>query len=323
MNKQTEIQIEESSSWDTYWEGSGDATALTDGGANHPAILHFWDTVFLALKQVYKAPKILDIASGNGAVLERALATYEDVIELTSIDISPAAISNIKRRFPAVTGLVADAAKIPLESASFDAVTSQFGLEYAGKEAIYEAARLVKKDGQLALLLHIEKGSIHEECQQSLDAIQRVQASNFIAAASTMFDAGFKAVRGADRSAYDKAAKELSPALAVLEDIMQEHGQHVAADTIYRLYNDVANIHQRIQHYEPDEILNWLKTLDTELEAYAGRMQSMLNSGFDADSFKGACTGLADMGFTIAQAEELKIPGQNSPMAWQLIATKQ
>ncbi|MCF6226608.1 MAG: class I SAM-dependent methyltransferase [Xanthomonadales bacterium] len=322
MNKQTENQAQQNS-WDTYWQGSADATALTAGGANHPAIHGFWDNFFRQLKQTEQTPKILDIASGNGAVLERALAAYTNQLELTSLDISPAAISNIKRRFPAVIGLVADAAKIPLEGAAFDVVTSQFGLEYAGKDAIYEAARLVKNGGQLVLLLHTEKGSIHEECRQSLDAIERVQASNFIAAARAMFDAGFKAVRGADRSPYDKAAEKLTPSLTVLEGIMQEYGQQVAADTIFRLYNDVANIHQRIQHYEPGEVLNWLTTMDSELEAYAGRMKSMLQSALNTDSFKLACDGLTDRGFSISQAEALNIQAQEFPMAWQLIATKQ
>lgn len=322
MSKHTENTSNHASSWDTYWQGSGDATALTDGGANHPAILGFWDDFFSASKLNLDTPKILDIASGNGAVIERALANYSKQPELTSLDISPAAISNIKNRFPSVTGIVADASNIPLEDSSFNIVTSQFGLEYAGKDAIYEAARLVTTGGQLALLLHTDKGSIHEECLQSLDAIERVQASQFIAAASTMFDAGFKAVRGADRSAYDKAANKLTPALLVLEGIMQEYGQHVAADTVSRLYNDVANIHQRIQHYEPDDILNWLKQMDSELEAYAGRMRSMNLSAIDEESFQQACTNLADKGFIIEQAEALNISEQDLPMAWQLIATK-
>ncbi len=323
MSKHTESTSNHSSSWDTYWQGSAGATALTAGGANHPAILGFWDAFFGELKQHIETPKILDIASGNGAVLERALTTYANQAALTSVDISPAAIASINTRFPEVIGIVADAAKIPLEDASFDIVTSQFGLEYAGKDAIYEAARLVTNGGQLALLLHTDKGSIHEECRQSLDAIERVQASNFITAARTMFDAGFKAVRGADRSAYDKAAEKLAPSLAVLEGIMQEYGQQVAADTIFRLYNDVATIHQRIQHYEPDEILNWLTTMDSELEAYAGRMKSMLQSAFNADSFKLACDGLTDSGFNISQAGTLNTQDQETPMAWQLIATKQ
>lgn len=323
MNENKSDPSEVADSWDTYWHGTGDIGAYSSGGVNHPAILMFWDEFFQSVKQDYDGPRIIDIASGNGALVERALATFGDEqADFTCVDVSDAAITNICDRYPQVEGLVTDARDIPLDSSSFDIATSQFGVEYAGLEAITEAARLLASGGRLALLLHNQTSSIHRECLESLDAIVRLKESRFVPCAIEMFSAGFEAVRGADRAPYEAAAKQLSPALRALEAIMKKYGQHVAGDTISRLYSDVDRIHQRIQYYEPDEILDWLNKTDGELDAYAGRMSSMSQSAIDSETFEKILGGLRSRGYTIDRAEPLLIPDHDLPLAWVLIAKK-
>jgi len=320
-NKSDNSQVADS--WDTYWHGTGDIGVFSRGGVSHPAILAFWDDFFQTVKQDYATPKIIDIASGNGAVVERALATFGDEQpDFTCLDVSAAAITNIQNRFPHVNGVVTDARAIPFDSGSFDIVTSQFGVEYAGLEAISEVARLLATGGQLAFLLHSQEGSIQRECVESLDAIVQLQNSQFIPYAVEMFSAGFQAVRGADRAPYEAAAKKLAPAIATLEEIMKQYGQQVAGDTIARLYNDVGQIHQRIQHYEPGEVLDWLNRLDGELDAYAGRMSSMSESAIGSETFEQIVAGLHNRDYTIVRAAPLVVLGQELPLAWVLITTK-
>ena len=323
MNKNNSESTQIAHNWDTYWHGTGDIGAYSSGGVNHPAILTFWDEFFQGVELGYKKPKIIDIASGNGAVVERALSTFGDEQpDFTCLDVSDAAITNIRERFPQVKGLVTDARSIPLDSGSFDIATSQFGVEYAGLEAINEAARLLASGGRLALLLHSQAGSIHRECMESLDAVIQLQKSRFIPYAIEMFSTGFKAVRGADRAPYEAAGKQLAPAIGALEAIMKQYGQHVAGDTIARLYSDVGQIHQEIQHYEPADVLDWLGRMDGELDAYAGRMSSMSDSAIDNDTFEQICDGLRNRDYTIERAEPLIAPDQDLPLAWVLIATK-
>lgn len=319
--KSDSSQLEQS--WDTYWHGTGDAGAYSSGGVNHPAILAFWDGFFQIVKRDYAAPAIIDIASGNGAVVERALAAFGDEpVDITCLDVSDAAITNIQNRFPRVRGIVADARSIPLDSGGFDITVSQFGVEYAGPEAIDEAARLTAPGGQLALLLHNEQSSIHQECTASLDAILRLQESNFIPYSIDMLNAGFEACRGADRAAYENAATQLAPAVQALEAIMAQYGEHVAGDTIVRLHSDVDRIHRNIQRYEPLEVLDWLNRMDEELDAYAGRMSSMRDCAIDGEAFERICAGLRHRDYTIKRAEPLLAPDNGLPLAWVLAATK-
>jgi ubiquinone/menaquinone biosynthesis C-methylase UbiE len=323
MNTPESNTSEIAGNWDSYWHGTGGVGAYSSGGVSHPVIQTFWDEFFQAARQSHDKPKMIDIASGNGVVVEHALATYEDEhIDVTCLDVSEAAIANIKQRFPDITGVVSDARSIPLDSGGFDIATSQFGVEYAGLEAVDETARLLVAGGKLALLMHHQEGSIKQECVESLDAIHQLQESRFIPLAIDMFTAGFAAVQGANRDSYEAAATKLAPAITALEAIMTQYGLHVAGDTIGQLYDDVARIHQRIQHYEPDETLDWLKAMDSELGAYAGRMSSMTQSATGHKDFEKIVAGLRDMGYKIERADALVAAENELPLAWALIATR-
>ena len=323
MTNPEHITSQVGKSWDAYWHGTGDSGAYSSGGAGHPAIKDFWGTFFQSLQQDYTKPSMLDIASGNGAVVEHALQVFgEGSAEISCVDISESAIANIQNRFPRVNGIVADACSIPLESGGIDIVTSQFGIEYAGLEAFDEAERLLAAGGQLAFILHIQAGSIHQECARNLDAVSRVQESRFIEYAIEMFRTGFEAVRGADRAPYNQAGKQFAPAIKTLEDIMEQYGEQVADDTIVRLYSDVDKIHSEIQHYDPVEILSWLSRMDEELDAYAGRMSSMHDAALDEGTFEEICTGLLSRDFTIESAGPFVVPDSESPLAWALVARR-
>ena len=161
-------------SWDTYWQGAQSSAAYTGGGISHPLILSFWKEYFRGVQGRSGKPKIIDIASGNGAVVECANSMFgEQLPEFAYLDVSASAIRILEIRFPGVHGVVADAAAIPLDSASYDIATSQFGIEYAGLEALDEVTRLIAPGGELALLLHHRDGIIYKQCDANSDAAGR------------------------------------------------------------------------------------------------------------------------------------------------------
>ncbi len=310
--------------WETYWHSARDAEAYAAGGVSHPVVTSFWDSTLSELLAAPVDTKILDIATGSGAVVERLTHQRESGhYEITCVDISDAAISSVRSRFPETIGVVANAGSIPLESSQYDLVTSQFGIEYAGLAAVDEAARLLARGGTLVLLMHIRPGVIFRECATALDAIRRTQKSGFVPRALKFFEAGFAAVRGADRAPYDQAALQLNPAIQELESILSEHGEHVAADTIVKLYSDVQRVHSRIQYYEPNEVLGWLRTMDSELSEYGERMASMCEAAIDERAFMEVCENLRRLGLDIIKAEPLYPADGRLPIAWILRAGRQ
>lgn len=310
-------------SWDTYWRGTLDAVAYNCGGSGHPLIRSFWNDVFQSAQRTYEAPRVIDIASGTGAVIDAAISVFGDQLPAFScLDTSPSAIRMLKERYPDATTLVADACNIPLRAGTFDIVTSQFGIEYAGPRAITEARRLVAPGGRLGFLLHSRDGSIYRDCSASLDAIARVRQSNFIPLAKNLFTTGFAACQGGDRTPYETAARNLAPALSHLESIMTDHGKHVAGDLVMRLYDDVATVHERLQRHVPSDVLGWLDRLDTELDAFAGRMASMCSAALDQGAINQLCEDLRSAGFSVDHARHLAEPGRPLPLAWALLATR-
>jgi ubiquinone/menaquinone biosynthesis C-methylase UbiE len=309
--------------WDTYWQGARNSGAYASDGVNHPAVATFWNDALTEALGQGGGRRILDIATGSGAVVERLIeSTGDRNHDITCVDISAAAIESVRSRFPGVVGLVADANSIPLHDSAFDLVTSQFGIEYAGPAALSEATRLLAPGGTLILMMHVRPGVIYEECAAALDAVRRTQNSRFVQSALAFFEAGFAAVRGADRTGYDKAALELNPAIEELESILSEHGEHVAGDTIVRLYSDVREIHGSIQHYEPDEVLGWLRRMDQELAEYERRMQSMCDSATDANGFAEICERIVARGLHVILSEPLMAGDTASAIGWVLRATR-
>lgn len=310
-------------SWDSYWQGAQTSGAFTGGGASHPLVTSFWTHFFIFERDRNPSPRVIDIASGNGAVVDCANTVFEGQLpEFTCLDVSEAAIHILEERFPGVNGIVADAASIPLDSASFDIVTSQFGVEYAGLEALDEVTRLLASGGALALLLHHRDGVIYEQCSANLDATRQMQTAGFIAKCIKMFETGFAALKGGDRDEYSAAGKQFAPAIKTMEAILAQHGADVADGTILRLYRDVRTIHGRMPHYEPSEVVGWLTKLQEETEAYAGRMTSMLDVAIDDARFQQVCANLTKQEVEVLRAEPLASADDKPPLAWVLVAKK-
>lgn len=312
-----------SAGWDTYWQGAKSGAAYSGGGTSHPLVLSFWRDFFVTVREDCTRPNIVDIASGNGAVVDCARSVFAAAqADFTCVDISESAIAALVNRLPGVEGIVADARAIPLASERYDVVTSQFGIEYAGPDALGEIARLPARGGRLALLIHHRHGGIYRQCSASLDAISMMQAASFIPHVIATFEAGFAASRGGSKTAYRDAAQKLRPAVRAVEEIMKKYGTGVADGTVVRLYKDVAAIHGRLQNYDPGEVVGWLRGMQSELDAFAERMKTMCAAAIDGESFSDWIGRLERSGFGIDRAEPLKDRSVVEPLGWALLATK-
>jgi ubiquinone/menaquinone biosynthesis C-methylase UbiE len=321
MDNTNSDSLSADSSWDRYWRGMKEGGQFGVGGASHPRLNQFWREYFSSMGTLSAPKKMIDIGCGDGAVVAAAADTLGDeCLQLTSLDISRHSLDLMRQRYPDVDGVVADALHIPFDSWSFDLVTSQFGVEYAGRAAFVEAARLVAPGGQLALLVHHRASIMYEDCSASLDAVEVLKACQFIARSITLFETGFAMLRGADRSPYDAAAQDMLPAYRELERIMQRRGKHVAGDTLLRLYEDVDTIHQHMEQYDPAEILRWLAKMDTELDGYARIMRAMRDAALSEQQFLAVSEAVKDAGLTVQQALPLRGDEVGLPIAWVLTA---
>lgn len=161
--------------WSAYWR-PGQNASLTEGSHPSGALDGHWLEFFSRLPS---RARILDLASGNGYVARLAQAAARDRgadFEITGVDSAQitALILKHETTAPFLAGGVRIEA-LPYRPASFDAITSQFGFEYACElDATRELARVLKPAGAVRLILHARDGAIFTATTMRLNRLRQL-----------------------------------------------------------------------------------------------------------------------------------------------------
>ena len=323
MSNQESENARSPEAWEDYWQGAKSADAFAQGGAAHPGFDAFWTDALTEFAAARPQPRVLDIGTGSGAILD-VLSKVDGIAmhEVTALDIAPSAIDGIATRHAEVNGVVSNAADMPFEDARFDLVVSQFGVEYARDAGIAEAARVLAPGGQLIAVLHFQMGALHQPSQIARRALEKLAASRFLDLAYAYFEAGFAAVRGGDRSAYEKAGKTFNPAIQALDGILSEYGSNVADGTLNYLYTTIETMHKRIQYFDADESLAWLRSARDEVARFRQRLDEMDVAACDPDGARAFCAALAAQDCNPGQPQPLMFASEPLPYGWAVQAEK-
>lgn len=141
--------------WSQYWAAGGLHSCPGSFAGNYAgAIADFWRT---ALADLAPGARVLDLATGNGALPQMLLQRYANEVSVDAVDaaqLAPAWFSSVEHspaRFH--SGVMIEA--LPFAAASFDYVISQYGIEYAARpDAFQQALRVLRPNGHLALVMH-------------------------------------------------------------------------------------------------------------------------------------------------------------------------
>lgn len=317
--------------WDTYWRGTQENAAHREGGPQEPVLRAFWAEFFARELAARTCPAVLDLACGNGAVAGQALrfssgepsgelSGQPSALSLHCSDYSLNALRGVHQRYPAAQCVVADAGNTPFVDGAFDLVVSQFGIEYAGPEAIFEAARLVAPGGTLALLMHVDGGAIYRECEYNRDTVLALQALDILNLAQASFDAGFALNEGSGTpEAFKTAERAFTPAVRGLEQLLQARGAQSAGGLLQQLYQDIAHMYRRMSAYAAEDIHRWLQGMEAECAAYVGRMQSMLDASTTEAALDAAARRLTASGLVTRELEVLRVSADADAAAWTLV----
>jgi SAM-dependent methyltransferase len=315
--------------WDAYWRNAQWAAAHQDGGPQDAALERFWLDLFGSeLAQRPERVRIIDLGCGNGAVCRFALQAAQTAgrggnVEIIGLDASPAALSELRRRTPEVCCIAGSALHLPLAGGTCTLATSQFGVEYAGTDAIPAAAAAVAPGGVLALILHLKNGGIFRECAANLEAIAGFRHPGLLPRFEALYRAALEVREGrAEAAAYRDADRRLSEAVTAAEGVLRRHGRGVANGMLYRVYYDVGYMYRRLDAYEPKEVFEWIAVMTGEMDSYAGRMASMLDAALDEDQFRQAVAAVGEKGLRIREQRMLECGQPPTPCAWVIIAER-
>lgn len=314
--------------WDEYWRRTREAAAHRGGGPQVAVLERFWSSFFSEAFARSRNARLLDVACGNGALTRLALEASRQspgvVPFIVAIDRSLAALRDFGKRFASVPRLLADARRIPFPDGSFDIVASQFGLEYAGVDAVEEASRILAPRGALAAVVHLKGGSMYRECAANLEAVQAVRGCAILSLTAEMFQAGKSAeLYPAMVEAFRAVEVKFAAAVRTVDDILLRHGEAVAGGTVYRMYADIARMYGNTRAYDAKDVSEWCANMAAELEAYSQRMSSMLGAAIDAGQMERFVARLERRGLTVRLREPLLMgAGIREPAAWALVCER-
>jgi ubiquinone/menaquinone biosynthesis C-methylase UbiE len=148
--------------WTLYWQSDRLDSAEAVRSADDAAAIHaFWRSLAVA---THAGGTVVDLATGNGTVPAALLDENPDLV-ITGVDMAD--IDPV--RFLSTPGALAsvdfrggiDICSLPFDDGSFNAATSQFGIEYTPlQQTIPEAARVIVAGGTVQLLMHRESSEI-------------------------------------------------------------------------------------------------------------------------------------------------------------------
>jgi len=148
-------------SWTRYWaSGALHSCPGSFAGNYEGAMAAYWRTSFASLPT---GARVLDLCTGNGALPRWLLGldggtdrgAIVDAVDLATLDPEwcrtlPA---DLAARLHLHGGVRVE--QLPFADASFDLVTSQYGIEYADLSATFvEIARVLESGGRLQMLMH-------------------------------------------------------------------------------------------------------------------------------------------------------------------------
>ncbi len=324
-------QNQEAGAWKQFWTGRADGQEHQFRDDRAASVLHgHWgrvlDDAFSGKTQI----SLIDLACGEGEVLGLAgLAAQKAsglAVHAVAADIAKDAVGLASSRQTAFIphALVADSASLPIADMSFDLVLSQYGLEYAGPEAVLEAGRIVAPGGRLHALLHCAGGAVAQSCQPIATFLEQVIRSGLLERLDDFVITIPRAMAGTvSRETGQACAESLREAVEAAAQAAGPAAPGPARDHVVRLIQDCQSVASRLGAYRTEDLQAWITAQSVELEAFHHRMTSMLRVALNHDEIQRVAGQLSALGLSVANVETLALEAGAPPLAWIVDARRE
>ncbi|HCK84121.1 MAG TPA: hypothetical protein DHW63_06280 [Hyphomonadaceae bacterium] len=268
--------------WTAYWR-TGQTTSLAEGAEPSEALDQHWREFFSELPQ---GARILDLGAGNGAVTRLAQIVANDqgaAFEITGVDaadVGGRARTQRDAAAPFLAGGVHIEA-LPYRASSFDAVTSQFGFEYACElDAVRELARVLKPGGKMRLILHARDGAIFAAVSQRLNRLRRITIKSGLIEA-ILYGA-------AARTASDKDGEALADmTIASQSDGLTSLLQDAPPKDSALFYTrGLINLWTNRDRYAPAHLFASVSDASDRINAHRERLSAMIETAHSPESLR-------------------------------------
>ena len=292
--------------WSRYWAGNRVSACMQDASGNYSDVIgRHWSKFFSDLPA---DSRVLDLATGNGAVLHFALATARasgKPLQLHGVDlaaINPWAHLQSSRLAPTSLDFTANTniETLPFGSASFDAVVSQYGAEYADLDKVLaETARVLDTGGRLMWIMHSTDSIVYRNSQREIEdaqfMLEHAQPAVHLRALLKIQTAGENYIANAHQNTANTPQRQaLDQALKLCVQRLQQRGQSEIID--HGLQN-LAYLYQHRNQHPPATLLAKISEWETELGFFQQRLQALVDCALDAAQCAHLTSQLSTLGF--------------------------
>jgi hypothetical protein len=307
------ITREMQTAWTQYWRtGNFESLPKDQAAGRLGALESAWGEFFSALPD---GAKMLDLATGGGDVIRRAIAVGRN-FRISGVDIAD--LSAVIVTLPQVEFIGnTELSHLPFPDAAFDAVTSQFGIEYAEPAtSTREATRVLVRGGRGHFVLHHADGAITQGVAANLAAERAVfTGNNAFALGKAVFELR---QRSAPQPEIMQAEGALRNAVAILQSRLRDDGAFGTARNVVGFLTRVAGAPEAVP---PTEALHRLDAVEEQIRARTLRKQAQLDAALDRKGIEKFAEHMAAAGAVVSMPRELKYP-MGRPMAWSLTFSK-
>ncbi|WP_159817039.1 class I SAM-dependent methyltransferase [Colwellia sp. 20A7] len=233
---------------------------------------------------------ILDLGTGNGSLAVQAVAVSHKKHPPFSIhgvdlaDIAPAKyVANAEKHLSDVIFHPRTAMeKLPFEANTFDAIGSQFAIEYSTiNKSLREACRVLKPGGRLRFLLHANDGILKERCRQQYEQAQTILASELFPITTKLLIALNEAEILNTPQAVKTAESLILSVKQVFDELEQLFSKAEERSLIDNLFTAVRNLLGLRKSYEIQVLTKMNEDIKLLLLAQSKRLQSMQKAALD------------------------------------------
>jgi SAM-dependent methyltransferase len=302
--------------WNQYWHFDRVASCFDGaGGSNYDdGIAWGWRAFF---KDLPGGTRILDLCTGNGAVPLIAVETGREQgkeFEIVAVDRAeidpPAFVPRHAEDFAAVRFVPAtDVEALPFPGAGFDAVTSQYGIEYSNLErALPEAARMVAPGGRMRLVVHAADGVV------AADALPVIAEADWLLDEIDLPGRAARclsAVTFVEREEIVGAAKrrEADALFAAFQDALGEVAARVPTAHDRAMFKNSGAVlfdtFKRRSMFRLDQLLAKVGQIEGEIVAHRARLKALVDAGLDAAGAAALAARLREAGAKEASCKPL------------------
>lgn len=306
--------LDQQSAWDAYWRDERGGACQTDASGQYRGVIaRFWQQVFGGL---LPGNRVLDLATGNGAVVELAVAGLSvDQLPMAFYGVDRARILPRLERRPRpgiecrfFAGV--DNKAVPFAAGMFDLITSQYGVEYGDVEAtLAECSRLLATSGRIVWVCHWRNGDL---ARSAAEEVERIRAIKGLDLTGKVADLVRHQIRdGRFIADSHQATRGLAVARRMQESLGEAFrlartrpGQKDGNLSVF-LHN-LAYLYQHRTDHEPAIVFAKLDEAAAELDYHDQRLSALCRAALTPADVQRLERALVGQGFAVGMSRPLK-----------------